>query len=314
MPSELERQGDFSQSLQSNGALIVVKDPLSGQSFPGNVIPATRLNPDMQKLLGIFPMPNFFDRNISKGNYNYILSDSIDNPIRQEMLRVDYSPAPQWRMFFRGMDMYVNNKGTASTANTNSWGIVQAYNTTNPNVAGNVTYMASPTLVNELSVGLSRWTEDQAIDDSELARLQRDKLGIKLGQLYPKNNALNLVPAMTGFGGITSAATLGFDARFPMKDIVNSFSISDGLTKIAGSHTLKAGIYWEWGEYLQAHHGGSASNFVGNFNFNRTVDNPFDTNHPYANGAARLLQHLLGSEHAGGLLAHHARDGVVRAG
>lgn len=264
VPSDLELNGDFSQSLQSNGSLILVKDPLNnGQAFANNRVPTDRINPDMQKLLSVFPAANFFDRTISKGNYNYLLSDTIDNPIRQEMLRVDYSPTPKWRTFFRGMNMYVDNKGTASTANTNSWGIVQAYNTTNPNVAGNMTFMPSGTLVNELSVGLSRWTEDQAIEDSELARLQRDKLGIKLGQLYPKNNPLNLVPAMTGFSGITGAATLGFDARFPMNDIVNSFSISDGLTKIPGAHTFKAGVYWEWGEYLQAHHGGSASNFVG---------------------------------------------------
>ncbi|MCX6628589.1 MAG: carboxypeptidase regulatory-like domain-containing protein, partial [Candidatus Solibacter sp.] len=194
MPSDLERKGDFSQSLQSNGSLIVIKDPTNATAFPGNAIPANRINADMQKLLGVFPLPNFTNRAVSKGNYNYILSDTIDNPIRQEILRIDYSPTEKWRTYFRGMNMYVNNNGTASTANTNSWGIVQAYNTTNPNIAGNVTYMASPTLVNEFSVGLARWTEDQLIAGSELAKLQRDKLGIKLGQLYPANNPLNVIP------------------------------------------------------------------------------------------------------------------------
>jgi hypothetical protein len=283
MPTELERQGNFSQSLQSNNTLIAIKDPLSGANFPGNIIPANRLNPDTQKLLSVFPLPNFTDRNISRGNYNYVLSDSIDNPVRQELLRVDYNPTAKWRTYFRGMNMYVNNSGTASTANNNSWGIVQAYNTTNPNVAVNVTYMATPTLVNELSVGLSRWTEIQSISDSELARLQRDKLGIKLGQLYPKNNPLNVIPGAS-FGGLPGTAPgIGFDARFPMYDIVNAYSISDGLTKVAGAHTLKFGLYWEWAEYLQAHHAGSGSNFAGNFSFGRDTNNPFDTNHPYSN-------------------------------
>jgi hypothetical protein len=49
------------------------------------------------------------------------------------------------------------------------------------------------------------------------------------------------------------------------------------------AHTLKAGIYWEWAEYLQAHHAGSSSNFAGNFNFGRDTNNPYDTNHPYSN-------------------------------
>ncbi len=282
MPSALERSGDFSQSLQSNGSLIVIKDPNNGAAFPGNAIPTNRINSDMQKLLNVFPLPNFTNRAVSKGNYNYILSDSIDNPIRQEILRVDYSPTQKWRTYFRGMNMYVNNNGTASTANTNSWGIVQAYNTTNPNVAGNVTYMASPTLVNEFSVGLARWTEDQIISDSQLARLQRDKLGIALGQLYPKNNPLNVVPGAS-FGGVTGSASIGFDARFPMHDYTNAVSFSDGLTKVAGPHTLKAGIYYEWAEYLQAHHAGSSSNFAGNFNFGNTAANPFDSNNAYSN-------------------------------
>jgi hypothetical protein len=283
MPTALERQGDFSQTVQSNGTLLVVKDPTTGQPFPNNVMPSSRINPNMQKLLGVFPMPNFTDRATSKGNYNYIINDSVDNPVRQEILRVDWNPTPKWRSYFRGMNMYVNNSGTASVANSNSWGIVQAYNTTNPNVAANITYMATPTLVNELSVGLSRWTEIQSISNSELARLQRSKLGISLGQLYPSNNPLGLIPGASFSGGIGTAPSIGFDPRFPMNDIVNAWSISDGLTKVAGSHTLKAGIYWEWASYLQAHHAGSSSNFAGNISFARDTNNPYDSNYPFAN-------------------------------
>ena len=35
MPTELERRGDFSQSLDTNGRLIVVRDPQTGQAVPG---------------------------------------------------------------------------------------------------------------------------------------------------------------------------------------------------------------------------------------------------------------------------------------
>lgn len=146
-------------------------------------------------------------------------------------------------------------------------------------MAFNLTYLPSATLVNELALGLSRWTEVQEISSSELARLQRDKLGIRLGQKYPQNNPLNLIPAAS-FGGVTGAASIGYDGRFPMNNYVNAFSISDGLTKVAGPHTIKAGFYWEIAEYLQRHHG---SNFAGNLNFGRTTANSFDSNHPYAN-------------------------------
>ena len=44
MPTALERNGDFSQTRTggtATGALVTVKDPLTGNPFPGNVIPAT---------------------------------------------------------------------------------------------------------------------------------------------------------------------------------------------------------------------------------------------------------------------------------
>src|SRR5439155_1180192 len=40
MPTELERGGDFSQTFDAGGKLIVIKDPLTGQPFPGNVFTA----------------------------------------------------------------------------------------------------------------------------------------------------------------------------------------------------------------------------------------------------------------------------------
>ena len=57
----LERRGDFSQSIGTNGQLIVVRDPTTGQPFPGNVIPANRIDRNGQALLNLFPTPNFSD-------------------------------------------------------------------------------------------------------------------------------------------------------------------------------------------------------------------------------------------------------------
>src|SRR5262245_48874243 len=58
-PTALERQGDFSKSFDTNGRLILVRDPVTNAPFPGNVIPANRIDPNGQKLLSIFPLPNF---------------------------------------------------------------------------------------------------------------------------------------------------------------------------------------------------------------------------------------------------------------
>jgi hypothetical protein len=268
-PTAQERQGDFSASS------LKPVDPQTGKAFANNVIPASRINADMQKLLNIFPAPNV----TGISSYNLVQTDTIEAPVHQELLRVDYNPTSKLRGYFRGVNAFVAQRGSNITANSNKWGVVQTYDTTNPNVAANFTYLASPTLVNELSIGMSRWTEDQAIAADQLAKLQKDKLGINLGQLYPGNNPLNLVPAAS-FGGVQSPISIGYDSRFPMKDIVTAVSLADSVTKVLNTHTLKAGIYLENAEYLQAHTGGS---FTGSLNFAVTGNNPFDSKNPFSN-------------------------------
>jgi len=57
VPTGLERQGDFAQSVQAGGP-IQIFDPSTRLPFSGNIIPASRLDPIAQKLLNYFPLPN----------------------------------------------------------------------------------------------------------------------------------------------------------------------------------------------------------------------------------------------------------------
>jgi hypothetical protein len=64
LPTARERAGDFSQSFNAAGELLQVFDPLTGDAngngrtqFPGNVIPANRLNPVAVKMLSYLPQP-----------------------------------------------------------------------------------------------------------------------------------------------------------------------------------------------------------------------------------------------------------------
>src|SRR5690242_1657791 len=45
MPTALERRGDFTQSLDVNGKPISITDPSTNRPYPGNIIPASDLNP-----------------------------------------------------------------------------------------------------------------------------------------------------------------------------------------------------------------------------------------------------------------------------
>jgi len=71
MPTALERQGDFSQTVDSQGRLIFIRDPLATGAcsvttggpgcFPGNVIPVGRISPVGQAMLKLMPLPNASD-------------------------------------------------------------------------------------------------------------------------------------------------------------------------------------------------------------------------------------------------------------
>jgi hypothetical protein len=289
VPTALERQGDFSRSIDA-GSLqpILIRDPSKSGAcnasdrtscFAGNVIPAARIDPNMQRLLNIFPLPNVTpDQN---HHYNFQISDTLDRPVRQEIVRLDYNISSNLRAWFRGMDMATHDSGLASTTNKFTWGIgPMDYTTTGPNIGGNVTWIINPTIVNEFTLGWAQWTETQNIDPNVLALLQKPNLGMTVGQLNPGANPLNLVPT-TKFGGITNAAVTQYDARFPLLDSASTWSASDSITKVWREHQFKAGFQAERAIYYQYHAG--SGNFAGTFDFGRDATNPGDTGNAYAN-------------------------------
>jgi len=68
MPTELERLGDFSQSVNAQGQPIRLFDPTTGQPFPGNTLPQNRVSTQASALLRLYPLPNFQS---GGARYNY---------------------------------------------------------------------------------------------------------------------------------------------------------------------------------------------------------------------------------------------------
>ena len=107
-PTALERQGNFSQSLDQNGKLIVVKDPLTNAAFPGNIVPASRIDPNGQGLLSVFPLPNTVD---PTHTYNYVFQSDIQQPRNDQVLRIDWNISPQTQFYARGIKDYEAKRG-----------------------------------------------------------------------------------------------------------------------------------------------------------------------------------------------------------
>ena len=67
MPTQAERNGDFSQAFNQLGQVVPVIDPTTGNPFPNNVIPQSRFSPQAVALLKFYPLPNFTQTN----SYNF---------------------------------------------------------------------------------------------------------------------------------------------------------------------------------------------------------------------------------------------------
>src|SRR5438270_7532730 len=84
------------------------------------------------------------------------------------------------------------------------------------------------------------------------------------------------------FGGVTGAASVTYDGRFPMVDDSMMFSFSDSITKIWNQHEFKFGFLMQRVQYNQYHQAGGNS-FPGSFAFGTDANNPNDTGYAYAN-------------------------------
>ncbi len=145
------------------------------------------------------------------------------------------------------------------------------YINSSPNVILDLTYIASPTLVNEATIGYSAWSENQQFPNGqgELKAVQKSALGISLPQFRPELNPLDLIPGLIfGGGGLSKLPKIGFQGstgtRFPISSQASSYGATDEITKVWTNHILKGGIYFHFDRFVQRH---VAGNFAGLYNF-----------------------------------------------
>lgn len=280
VPMELERNGDFSKSLDVNNRVILVRDPLAGRPFPNNVVPTGRINRSGQALLKVFPAPNFLERNISKGNFNYVFEDELKNPQRTETLKLNYHLNSNNQISFSFTHHIKEWEGTLGVpASTNHFNQLRQRSINDGYLyVGHYERIFSPTLINEFNISYSDRPWFNEPDPDSLRRNQRDVVGFKAGQLNRSNNPLQVLPNAS-FGGIPNSARFQLDGRFPLDSTHEIFTLSDNLSKVMGRHTLKAGIYLDriWANNQQ-----NLPNF-GQFDFSRNVNNPLDTGYAYSN-------------------------------
>ena len=251
MPTPAERTGDFSQSVNGNGAAIIVRDTGNclgsngsgaANPFPGNIIPKSCMYPGSAAVLNFFPTPN---TTIGGNSYNYTSQVSSHYPRREDIVRVDYIINDKNRLTGR----YINNYDDQIL----SYGTTTlSYNFPTPgpvnrsgsgyNYVFTLSTSMTPTLLNDVVFGHGIFTTNIVASTNGFSRASS---GITTPLLFPNANApYDIIPSMT-FGGLTNQTSPSVSINgSPFFQQIPSYNINDNLTKIAGRHTLKAGFYF----------------------------------------------------------------------
>ena len=202
--------------------------------FPGNILPAGRLEANSISLAKLFPVPN----NSELFN-NYASNPISNNTINQTDARVDQTFSEKDNIF--GRFSYVDNPEFipgpfGGIADGGSFSTGNQLATTYSAALGE-THLFSPTLVNEVRLGYNRLS---------VSRLQpnANTPGI------PAQYGIPGVPAGHSNGGLgtisdTGLSGLGGSAYLPSIELSTNTQISDNLTRTMGRETFKVGFQWQ---------------------------------------------------------------------
>ena len=231
MPTTAMEAGDFS------AISTVIRDPLTGQPFPGNIIPSGRITPDGRAIANVYAAmakqaASYTDRAVAN---NALFQN--DNPFdfRQDMGRVDWQPSASHRFTAR---IVFDDYDTIDPGGTFISSQLPTVPTERKRPGRNIQLSHSWTLrsdlLNEIKVNAA-WNGQRVPPVGDTWK--RDTYGFTFPQLYTGGGRFeNSIPDVTvsGYASFNGASA---SLLSPTTDI----ALSDKMTKIKGDHTLTAG-------------------------------------------------------------------------
>ena len=229
------RHGNFSKLVDDNGRQIPIYDPattkllpdgtVQRQQFPGNIIPADRIDPVSAKVTALIPPLQYPDRLTN----NISSQDQLSTNTGIYTTRVDHSLTARQRI-----------TGTYSTANEedfDNWSFgplgpsgLAHQRTTYARLAHD--FVISPTVLNHALIAFSRrWRQEAPVYLGDYAT----QIGLKgvADQDFPIIDIAGYsTPGITTFGGNLWHLYRGID---------NSFQWNEAVTLVRGKHTLEFG-------------------------------------------------------------------------
>ena len=276
MPTALQRTGDFSDLFDTAGRQVPIYDPATTRVnpagagfvrdiFPGNRIPTNRLDPVALKINEFYPLPNRTPTNAFTNANNFGNIANEIRAMRQYTIKMDHRFSNKNSLFARYS--YFLHETDNGNGNIYPNPVVSKRDDVlnNKNFVLSDTHTFTPSLLNELRVGVTRGYFPFIV--RSFGGGWPAKLG--LPSSVPADTFPGIGNGLPGFNTGTAGLRASVNTQF-----------FDMITKIAGAHTMKLGFDFRTlqGNNLQR------SQPSGGFNFNSGLTgNPLS---PAGNGSA----------------------------
>ena len=257
VPSLAMRSGNFSELTR------VIYDPLTGQPFPGNVIPADRIEPVARNILQqLYPEPNTAGSRQTSGQTinNYLINPIKERQDNQFDLKFDHNLTSSNRFFTRYSFQKTHRLQPATLPHGDAGATFGA---------GDGNIKAQSLAFNDTQTLSSRWLNEFRFGWSSIKFLMTPidygtNPAQAVGLIGINLNTVTSAMTQLGFQNIRN---LGANSNQPLITNQNDFQIFDNVTRSSGRHTLKAGgsLTLRSREIL------NADTIVGNFSFNNNM-------------------------------------------
>lgn len=248
-PTAAQRTGNFT-------GLPAIVDPLTGAPFPGNVIPADRIDPVARAMAERFPLPNA-DPAVLGGNRNFSAETLTERDFRQEFVRVDYRLSDAHALYGRFINDSIPTEepfGEVFGTNNAQFPGIATTETRNPgrSFVGNWTWVLGSSMLNEVAYNYSRGAILSEItgDASRVGSAPKVFTGAPGDALMP-----GVTFSTGGYGG--------WNFFGPYDNTFGSHRFKDTFSWLRGSHSLKFGTLLSW--EFKNENGASGTN--GSFTF-----------------------------------------------
>ena len=204
-------------------------------AFPGNRLPAGRLDPNAVRLMQLYPEPN-----LPGYNNNYVVNRSNTDDTHSFDVRIDHNFSSDDRFFAR-YSFSDNHKVRPSPFDGDADG--GGFNEGDEKVrvhgfAASHTHMFSSTVINEFRFGVSREHTNRM-----------PPFGADTGDI-PAKYGITGIPQVEGNGGLPTLqlgglSMLGHAGWVVSERFSNTTQFSNNLTKVYKSHTFKGGYMYQ---------------------------------------------------------------------